>query len=324
MQTRSLNANRLSALVGYIILSAMTIYLLALTLIEASALHSLGGILLIFISAGTVVSVYLEGKRIWQQKLQLFPFRILLFDFVILIAAAVLTFLLAHEFNLGTVVAACLIGILAHILTPAYESTAFTGAFVGMSSELMFLNINELFLAALIAAVVYLLAKNVFTGLGGKAGTVALVGTFLAGSNLQRGFIMQPLPDLSISLMIILFSVLSTPITFYLNINKNLGPIMSASLVGMFGGLILPALFPQYGELYAIIVITGAFIGMTCQTRCSSYRMLILAGLIMAIVTIYSTPLLGGAGGKLGTTAFISILAVTGYLQLSRTLRENA
>lgn len=323
MKTRFLTASRLSSLIGFLILSAMTLYLLALTLLEASALHSIGGILLILIGTGTVISIYMEGRRIWFEATHPMVLKALLSDFLILVAAAALTFWLAHDIDLGSVVAACLVGILAHILSPKQEVSAFTGAFVGMSSELMFLNLGELLLAALIAGAVYLLAKNTFTGLGGKSGTVALVGTFLAGSNLMRGFIVQPLPNPQISLMILLFSIIATPLTFYLNIGRNFGPIMSASLVGLFGGLVLPALFPQYGEIYAIIVITGAFIGMTCHTRCSNYRMLILAGLIMALVTIYSTPLMGGAGGKLGTTAFISILAVTGYQSVWQTLKEK-
>jgi len=36
----------------------------------------------------------------------------------------------------------------------------------------------------------------------------------------------------------------------------------------------------------------------------------------MGIVIIYATPLLGGAGGKLGSIALIAILAICGYHSL--------
>lgn len=307
---------KLTDWIGFLILSSMTLYLLWLTVVEASMSHFLGGVIIGLIILGVLLELLFEGRQLWFMEPKRFDLKSSFINFITIIASALLTYSISHNLQLGPVVAACLVGMLAHLVIPSYEAAAFAGAFVGMSSDLMFLNYSELLIAAGISGIVFFISTNIFEGFGGKAGTIALVGTYLASNSLSRPFIFEPLPELSVAMVIILFSVLSTPITFYLNIGKNLGPIMSASLVGIFGGLLIPALLPQNGELYAIIVICAAFIGMTCQRRCSSYPQLLLAGLIMGIVIIFSTPLLGGAGGKLGTTAFIAILAVTGYKNL--------
>ncbi|MCJ7695804.1 MAG: hypothetical protein MUO40_10310, partial [Anaerolineaceae bacterium] len=76
-------------------------------------------------------------------------------------------------------------------------------------------------------------------------------------------------------------------------------------------------------ELLAVVVICASFIGMTVRTRCSNFWQMVMAGLVMGVVIIYSTPLLGGAGGKLGSIAFIAILCVCGYKDLFQVFRRK-
>ncbi len=52
-------------IVGFVILAAMTLYLLVQTLIQAALLHSFGGILLIIITLSVIVAFYFEGIRFW-------------------------------------------------------------------------------------------------------------------------------------------------------------------------------------------------------------------------------------------------------------------
>jgi hypothetical protein len=44
--------------------------------------------------------------------------------------------------------------------------------------------------------------------------------------------------------------------------------------------------------------------------------MMSVAGLFIGVIFVYSAPVFGGVGGKLGTIAFGSIMAVYGYMSL--------
>jgi hypothetical protein len=46
--------------------------------------------------------------------------------------------------------------------------------------------------------------------------------------------------------------------------------------------------------------------------------MVLLVALFAGVVFIFSTPHMGGAGGKLGTIAFGSVLSVVGYQKILR------
>ncbi len=50
---------------------------------------------------------------------------------------------------------------------------------------------------------------------------------------------------------------------------------------------------------------------------------MIIAALICALVFIYSAPYLGGAGGKLGTIAFGSVISVFGLYQCLKFISER-
>ncbi|MBN1247333.1 MAG: hypothetical protein JXC32_06720, partial [Anaerolineae bacterium] len=47
-----------------------------------------------------------------------------------------------------------------------------------------------------------------------------------------------------------------------------------------------------------------------------SYAMMFAVGFVAGIIFVYSMPLAGGAGGKLGTIAFGAVLAVCGWCDL--------
>jgi hypothetical protein len=120
--------------------------------------------------------------------------------------------------------------------------------------------------------------------------------------------------------IIVLIAALAAPLTFYLNIKRQHGAAMASAVVGLTGGLILPTLFPAQGNTLAVVMICASFAGMSASTRCRGIHQILIAGLTTGIIFIYSTPLLGGAGGKLGTIAFGAVLSVCGYKQLFNTL----
>lgn len=307
-------------IVGFVILAAMTLYLLVQTLIQAALLHSFGGILLIIITLGVIVALYFEGLRVWLNEQDQIKSKRHFREFISVIGGALFTYYLAHDIGVGIVVAASLAGVLAHVFFAEFESPAFAGAFVGMSSTGLLFNYSELILAAAISGLTFILATTVFRGFGGKMGTTALVGTFLASSGLMRSFEKQPLPSTQVIILIFIFSVITTPLTYYLNIKRNQGPVMASSVIGLLAGILLPRFFAENGTFYAIVVICASFIGMTVKPICSTFWQISLSGVIMAIVFVYATPLLNGAGGKLGAIAFIAVLSICGFRKLAEVI----
>jgi hypothetical protein len=69
------------------------------------------------------------------------------------------------------------------------------------------------------------------------------------------------------------------------------------------GGLLLPALEPEAGTLLAVAVFCASFTGMSSPKRLPGAPWLTVAGLITGAAFVISLPVLGGAGGKLGTLA---------------------
>lgn len=307
-------------MLGFLVLASMTLYLLIQTLIQAALWHSFGGILLIIITLGVFIALYFEGKRVWFNEQDLIKSKRHFREFVSVVGGALFTYYLAHDIGVGIVVAASLAGVLAHVFFADFEAPFFAGAFVGMSSTGLLFNYSELILAAAISGLTFILATTVFRGFGGKMGTVALVGTFLAGSSLMRQFELRPLPAIDVIILVFIFSVLTTPLTHYLNIKRDHGPVMASAVIGLMAGILLPRFFAENGSFYAIVVICASFIGMTVKPVCSNFWQITLSGVIMAIVFVYATPLLNGAGGKLGAIAFIAVLSICGFRKLAEVI----
>ncbi len=225
---------------------------------------------------------------------------------------------LAHDVGLGPVVAASLVGIAAHLMAPQFSTAAYTGAFVGMTSDLLLLSHSEVLLASLTSGVVFYLTKPVFPGVGGKLGTIALIGTTLMSLSLQRIFLIAPLPDFQTSLEIIVIALIAMPLTFYLSAVHGNGPVLASSVVGMISGLVLHVIYPEMGTNLAVVAICASFAGMSGRERLPNFGMVLLVALFTGVVFIFSTPHLGGAGGKLGTIAFGSVLAVIGFQRMFR------
>ena len=73
----------------------------------------------------------------------------------------------------------------------------------------------------------------------------------------------------------------------------------------------MPAVYPDgVGSTLAVTVLCASFAGMSSAQRVPYFFQIVLIGLVCGIIFIYSMPLAGGAGGKLGAIGFGSVLAV--------------
>lgn len=106
--------------------------------------------------------------------------------------------------------------------------------------------------------------------------------------------------------MIMVSHALGTGATFFL-IQKGLGVVQSASLVGLLGyGL---AQILQRLDLMDVgpNIYCGAFVGMVSSSLLTNYS-LMAASLLSGLLYIFLADIFHGYGGKLGSIAFISCM----------------
>lgn len=305
------------------LLALLVMLLHAFILYEAWVLHSLGGLLVLFILFGMTAGLLLEGRRPAQANAVDAGWRELLLIGLAHLAGAWITYQLSHTFGLGAVLASAITGLLGGILFPRYGAPIYCGSFVGMCSASVIFGGHDLLLAAGIAAVLFYISRSVLNGLGGKLGTIAFCGALLTGLGLRRQFLISPIPVFNLAWQIVCFAVLAAAATYWLSIRWELGPVRASAWVGLAGGLLLPRLMAHDGNLLAVVVICASFTGMSSVERLPSLWHIILAGLVTGIIFLYSMPVFGGAGGKLGTIAFGASLAVWGYWQLILRVRDR-
>lgn len=312
------NSSKAIPLSGFVILTAMVMLLLITAANEAWLAHPAAGTLATIVTIGTIVAVYFEFKYLLLQEIKDVKAAKKAFEFLAVFIGGITTFYLSIDLGLGAVVAASVIGILADMVAPEYGVPAYCGAFVGMSSNALFFSYSEVALASAIAGIVYVITRDVFSGFGGKLGTIAFIGASLAGFSLGREFLITPVADWTTNFYVLVVALIAAPLTFYLNCNLKNGPVLASSAVGLIAGLTLPVLFPLLGSNLAIVAICASFTGMSNTKRCPQFWHMLVAGIFTGILFVFSTPLLGGAGGKLGTIAFASIIATDGFIELFR------
>jgi len=231
-------------------------------------------------------------------------------------AANWLTYFLNHSLDIGPVIASAVVGLAGGVLFPKYGAAIYCGSFVGMSAKAILPDAYALLVSSLIAGGMFVISEDTLNGIGGKLGTIAFIGSVATGSAFQLPFSASPLPPVNIAWGIIIISGLAALLTWVLGNQPSLGAVIGSALVGLAGGLILPRLFPVYGELLAVAVFCASFTGMSSRDRFSA-TLVMIAGLLTGMIFILSSPVFGGAGGKLGMTAFSASLAVLGYHYLA-------
>ena len=265
---------------------------------------------------GAAAAIILEGRRLVDQEVEKRDRMDQVYQGMAVLLGSLIAFAGTHELGLGPVVSASLVGLIACLISPSTSVAAYCGAFVGMTSDILLFNYYEVALAGLIAGVVFLLTRDTFNGVGGKLGTIALVGTALTGLSLQREFIILPIGEWQTNAAVMMVAMLATPLTFYFNIARKHGPVIASSVVGITAGLLLPVIYPQIGPTLAVVAICASFAGMTSEERCPTFWHILITGFFTSMIFVYSTPLLGGAGGKLGTIAFGAVLGTCGLKKL--------
>jgi hypothetical protein len=272
------------------------------------------GIILTVLLVGFLFTLVNESKGLSAAKTEnLFSQKNLL-TFVAVVVGALVAYTLNYNLKLGAVLAASIVGLVGGFLVKDYATPLYVGSFIGMSAKALLAGHGQVAVAAVIAGIVYILTLAVFGGFGGKAGTIAVVGSVLGGLVVAGKFGHPAVPGWNVGWQLLVVSLVASVASFYLNNNLKQGPVIGSAAVGLVAGLIGKAV-PSFGPL-ATMAICASFLGMSNTKRFPSILPLGLAGLVVGLVYMFSAPFLGGAGGKLGCTCLGSGMAMRGLMDL--------
>lgn|GEM_PF-559132 len=278
--------------------------------------------------AGTVVAA-MERHRLWTLETAGWEFdatgfdRTDIFDALAVPAAAVLTYGLSVHADLGPVLASALVGLIVGLGLPRIDGAAYCGSFVGMASPAVFPSLEGVALAGLLAGLAFVATAESFGGFGGKYGTLALFGClsavfltdvdYAAGSSLEWG----------LAPAIGAVAVVAAVATVSLRTRGGMSSVVASAAVGVVAGIGFPRILPELGPTLAAVAFCASFVGMSSAERLETTGQVAGAGLVCGLVYLAVAPALAGAGGKLGTTAFISCLALAGALELTAVARSS-
>ncbi|WP_435175086.1 hypothetical protein [Halorussus sp. AFM4] len=242
-------------------------------------------------------------------------------DALAVAAAAVLTYGLSVRAGLGPVVASAVVGLAAAVFAPDVDVPAYCGSFVGMASPALFPSVDHLAGAGLVAGLAFVAADRSFAGVGGKLGTLALFGCATAAALTGADYAAGTALPWTRAALVVPVTVAAAVATAVLSVRLDLGSVVGSALVGLAAGL-AAATLPFVGGTLAAAAFCASFVGMSSFDRLAGEARIALAGAVCGLVFVAVGTAFAGAGGKLGTVAFVSCVATAGAERLfHRTLR---
>lgn len=141
-------------------------------------------LILVFIIGITVsAAYYFSDKKVSYLDVSDFLLSLLL------IIGAVVCYILNVKLDLGSVVSTGFVGLMASFVPKILSKNSnynqsptyiYCGAFIGMCSYEIAGSISFIIISASLSAIIYCMSKNVLVGYGGKLGTIAFGGVYLA------------------------------------------------------------------------------------------------------------------------------------------------
>lgn len=243
--------------------------------------------------------------------------------FLSVVGGALASYYLNIRVGLGAVLAAGLVSVLAALIVPSFSAPITCGSFVGMASPSVLPGAVYFFLAAALAGLLYVLAKDVMNGFGGKLGAIAATGCTAAALVIGSKLPSAGVPDWSTGRFIVLVTLISAEASYVLNTRLKHGAVMGSGIVSITGGLLLPALYPGIGATLAVACACGSYAGMSSRARIPNEWLMAVVGLLSGLVFVCGASGLVGIGGRLGTIALGGVIAVWGGLRLYEKLNHR-
>lgn len=107
---------------------------------------------------------------------------------------------------------------------------------------------------------------------------------------------------------------------FWLRQHTELTVVEVSALLAITAGLILPRIFEQ-GAFLAAVCTAVSYVAMSSAQRIGSYPEMIIISVICAVLNFLGQNILVGVGGRLGTSAALSVLI---YLLGKQIVAKNA
>ena len=122
---------------------------------------------------------------------------------------------------------------------------------------------------------------------------------------------------MEMNILIIIVAIVATSITYYISINLKTGAVLASAAVTLAGGIILPYVFPNGGEVLAGVAACGSYAGMVSKEKFPSIVDMVFIGIICGAIFILASNAYVGVGGRLGTMAAISGFTWLGIRKIS-------
>ncbi|MFO7882031.1 MAG: hypothetical protein R6U52_05795 [Kosmotogaceae bacterium] len=306
--------------IGFFILVLMTLLLFGFTLFSAFDYDIYIVPVLFFIVACFLIGsikVFRETRRL-EAKVRIF------LGTIFAVALGTLsTYFISVYFDLGAIIAAALVGIIAAMTITDYAVEIYCGAFVGMVSPEVLDDFTHIIIAGFVAGIIFYLSRGSFKGYGGKLGTIAF-SSWIIMILISKCELVDELTEIRhFGMIVVLYSIGAAVITYILSIRLRNGPVLASGLISLAGALMLPAIYNENAATLSAVVMAASFVGMSSKKRLKNELEVLLSGVIMGILFVYSVNHFCGAGGKLGTLAFASVVSTNGLLFLIRKIKKK-
>lgn len=301
--------------IGFFILALMTLLLFGFSLFTAFDGDIYIVPILFFIVACFLIA---SIKAFHETEKTITNARIFLGTILAVTMGTLSTYLVSVYFDLGAILAAAIVGIIAAMTISDYAVEIYCGAFVGMVSPEVLHDLTHIVIAGLLAGLIFYLSLNTFEGYGGKLGTIAF-SSWIIMTTFSKCELIEELKEVQhFGTSIVIYSIGAAIITYVLSIRLKNEPVLASGMVSVTGALLLPAIHDENAATLAAVVMAASFVGMSSRKRLKNELQVLLSGVIMGVLFVYSVNHFCGAGGKLGTLAFASAVSANGLLILIR------
>ena len=199
-------------------------------------------------------------------------------------------------------------------------ATLYCGAFTGMTSELVLHDPAWVLLAGGLGGLMLSVLANSWKGIGGKLGTIALLGGLgtlavaMVSGAIGPGAPLHAFTDAE-RLLVLVISLLSPLLTYTLSYSWGFGMVLGSALPSLLVAILLSGLPASLGLApvpLAAAWLGASFVGMTAPERLGPHPqpLLLVMGLLFALLDLVYEPRIAGIGGDLGATAAVSVFAV--------------
>jgi len=222
------------------------------------------------------------------------------------------TYSIVHFFGISAVLASSFTGLLGFLIFRKHEIALYCGSFAGMVSVALF-NYYEVTILALLCAFIFLLTKPLFSGYGGKLGTVAFMSSLITFSIFKEEYLVV-ISDFNIWILLAT-SISGAAITFCIQHQFKASAVFASAISSFIFAIFMIYIVQNHIE-YTVIFFSASFIGMSSKERLPNILFVIVSGLILGLIYYIFIEYFHGLGGKLGLMALMSVVMTSGFVAL--------